>query len=147
MFKTRLMSGIVLVILALLLIITGGPILLTSLGIISIIGLYELYRVVQIHKSVLGFVGYAAIIFHYINLQFQVLQELVTYLVLVMMVMLMLYVLSFPKFHANQVFAAFFGVIYVGMMISYVYQTRMLEYGQFIVWLIFLSSWGCDTCA
>ena len=43
MFKTRLLSGIVLVLLALLFIIHGGYLLLTVLGIISLIGLFELY--------------------------------------------------------------------------------------------------------
>jgi len=43
--------------------------------------------------------------------------------------------------------AAFFGIVYVGVMLSYIYQTRMLPGGQFHVWLIFLCSWGCDTCA
>ena len=32
-------------------------------------------------------------------------------------------------------------------MLSYVYQTRMLAEGAVLVWLIFISSWGCDTCA
>ena len=32
-------------------------------------------------------------------------------------------------------------------MLSYVYQTRELPDGMIVVWLIFLSSWGCDTCA
>lgn len=32
-------------------------------------------------------------------------------------------------------------------MLSYVYQTRMIEAGAYIVWLVFLCSWGCDTCA
>ena len=45
MFKTRLLSGIVLVILALVFIITGNDLLLAVTGIISLIGLYELYRV------------------------------------------------------------------------------------------------------
>ena len=45
MFRTRLLSGIVLVALALLLIITGGDVLLVSMGIISLVGLFELYRV------------------------------------------------------------------------------------------------------
>ena len=45
MFKTRLLSGIVLVILALVLIITGGEVLLFSTLAISCIGMFELYRV------------------------------------------------------------------------------------------------------
>ncbi len=51
MFKTRLLSGIVLVILALVFIITGNDLLLAVTGIISLIGLYELYRVFKIEKK------------------------------------------------------------------------------------------------
>lgn len=50
MFKTRLLSGIVLVIAALVLIITGGDVLLISTLIISYIGMFELYRIFHIEK-------------------------------------------------------------------------------------------------
>ena len=43
--------------------------------------------------------------------------------------------------------AAFFAVFYVAVMLSFVYRTRMLPMGTYTVWLIFLCSWGCDTCA
>ena len=43
--------------------------------------------------------------------------------------------------------AAFFGVFYVAVMLSYIYQTRLLPGGVFTVWLVFVCSWGCDTCA
>ena len=32
-------------------------------------------------------------------------------------------------------------------MLSFILLTRNLPDGKFIVWLIFLCSWGCDTCA
>ena len=51
MFKTRLLSGIVLVIAALVLIITGGDVLLISTLIISYIGMFELYRIFHIEKE------------------------------------------------------------------------------------------------
>ena len=70
MFKTRMLSGIVLVLLALLFIIHGGYLLLTVLGIISLIGLFELYRVFGIEKSAPGIVGYVAAIVYYLNLVF-----------------------------------------------------------------------------
>ena len=65
------------------------------------------------------------------------------FLILVMAV----YVFTYPIFTAEQVMAVFFGFFYVSVMLSYVYQTRMLAEGAVLVWLIFLSSWGCDTCA
>lgn len=41
----------------------------------------------------------------------------------------------------------FFGLFYVAIMLSYVYQARELPQGAFLVWLVFICSWGCDTCA
>ncbi len=43
--------------------------------------------------------------------------------------------------------AAFFGVFYLSVMLSFIYQTRILPGGVFTVWLIFICAWGCDTCA
>ena len=48
MFKTRLLSGILLVIIALITVITGGSLLFGVLLLISIIGLTELYKVIGI---------------------------------------------------------------------------------------------------
>ena len=64
MFKTRLLSGIVLVAVALALIITGGNVLLAGLTIISLIGVFELYRVFHIEKTLVGVVGYAAVLIY-----------------------------------------------------------------------------------
>ena len=63
------------------------------------------------------------------------------------MVMMALYVFTFPKYKTEEVTAAFFGVCYVPVMLSFLYQTRVMNDGAYLVWLIFLSSWGCDTCA
>ena len=64
-----------------------------------------------------------------------------------MILILFVYVFGYPKYHAEQVMAAFFGVVYVAVMLSFIYLTRNLPDGKFLVWLIFLCSWGCDTCA
>ena len=42
----------------------------------------------------------------------------------------------------------FFGLFYVAFCLSFIYQTRSIAgKGSYLVWLIFLCSWGCDTCA
>ena len=57
MFATRLISGIILVVLALFLVGQGGVVLfLASLGI-SVIGQYELYRVTKMEDKLLGCPG------------------------------------------------------------------------------------------
>ena len=45
MFKTRLLSGILLVIIALVTVITGGELLFFVLLAVSLIGMAELYKV------------------------------------------------------------------------------------------------------
>lgn len=147
MFKTRLLSGIVLVIAALVLIITGGDVLLVSSLVISYIGMYELYRIFHVEREAPGIVGYLAAAVYYANLRFGFLSDLMM-LVLGFLVLLMaVYVFTYPKYRTEQMLAVFFGVFYVAVMLSYVYQTRVLARGAYVVWLVFLCSWGCDTCA
>ena len=147
MFKTRLLSGIVLVIAALVLIITGGNLLLVSTLLISYIGMFELYRIFHIEKELPGMVGYLAATVYYCNLKFGFLPDLMMFVLGLLILLMFVYVFTYPKYKTEQLLAAFFGVFYVAVMLSYVYQTRMLSMGAYIVWLIFLCSWGCDTCA
>ncbi len=147
MFKTRLISGIVLVALALFFICSGGTILLGAMTILSLIGIYELNRVFKIENTFLGALGYFACLLYYINLKAHFVEDVMVIMLGFLIFLLAVYVFTYPKYHAQQIMAAFFGVFYVGVMLSFLYQTRMLQHGQFVVWLIFLCSWGCDTCA
>ncbi|MBO5373303.1 MAG: phosphatidate cytidylyltransferase [Lachnospiraceae bacterium] len=147
MFKTRLISGIVLVILAILLITTGGSILWCALIGISWIGMHELYRIFNIEKSAIGVVGYLSALIYYLFLQFFALPDMMLFVLGTLVVMMFVYVFTYPRYRTEQILASFFGVFYVAVMLSYIYQTRMLTNGEYIVWLIFLCSWGSDTCA
>ncbi len=129
MFKTRLLSGIVLVILALFLIISGHEILLFATLAISCIGMFELYRVFKMEKTVLAGVGYLAAIVYYCNLQWKFLPDLMILFMAFLILLMFVFVFAYPKFHADQVMAAFFGFFYVAVMLSYVYQIRTLERG------------------
>jgi len=40
-----------------------------------------------------------------------------------------------------------FSFLYAPVLLSFVYLTRECENGIYLVWLILISSWGCDTCA
>ena len=147
MFKTRLISGIVLVILALVLIITGGDVLLGSMLVLSYIGMYELYRVFKIEKELAAFIGYLMATIYYINIRVPFIPDMMMFVLGCLVALMFVYVFTYPKFKTEQLMAAFFSVFYVAVMLSYVYQTRQMVSGAYIVWLIFLCSWGCDTCA
>ena len=71
MFKTRLLSGILLVIIALVTVITGGNLLFAVLLLISLIGMTELYKVFHIEKKAPGIVGYIFAILYYGLLYFK----------------------------------------------------------------------------
>lgn len=147
MFKTRLISGIILVILAFATICSGGAVLLGTLMLISLIGLNELYKVMDVAGTPLGYAGYAATIVYYILLFFEITYDPMLFVIVLLIALMFIYVFAFPKYIAEQTLAAFFGVFYVSVMLSFLYRTRMLEGGVFTVALAFLCSWGCDTCA
>lgn len=147
MFKTRLLSGIVLVIVLIVTVGIGGSLLYSILLTASLIGLTELYKVVKIQDKTLGVTGYLAAIGYYALLYLNRMEYAVPLFILLLMLVMAVYVFAYPKFRAEQVTMAFFGVFYVAVMLSFVYQTRELHDGGVMVWLIFLSSWGCDTCA
>lgn len=147
MFVTRLLSGIVLMAVILLTVILGGNVLLGFVAVISLIGLYELYRAVKLETSILAYISYAASVGYEILL-FAGLQEyLAIYSVMLLVVLLTVYVISYPKIVTEQIAIIFFGFFYVTVLLSYIYQVRVLPSGMYTVWLVFISAWGSDTCA
>ena len=150
MFKTRLISGIILVIIALATIISGSWILFFTLLAVSLIGMRELYKVMKVsdeHVTVLELVGYLGAVLYYIAMKADFGNYGTMAIIISMILILFVYVFGYPKYRAEQVMAAFFGMVYVAVMLSFIYLTRNLPDGKFLVWLIFLCSWGCDTCA
>jgi len=165
MFVTRLISGIVLVAIALLAFIFGGEILLGISVFISIAGYLELCRAVGVKEkdkkiNALEIVGIIGILAYYAVLYFFPAVEEgnaamsmgnVLYAVIpvigVFMLSMLLYVVRFPKYRSEQIMANVFNFLYAPVMLSFIYLTREQEVGKYIVWLILISSWGCDTCA
>ncbi len=151
MFRTRLISGILLVAAALLTIMCGGYVLLFTLACISVIGVNELYRAMKMMEKpfdLLELTGYLSVVMYYaaalVNFQEYGLFALICGLIL----MLFVYVFTYPRYRAGQVMTAFFAVVYVAVMLSFIYLIREQEAGgRYLVWLVFLCSWGCDTCA
>ena len=113
MFKTRLISGIVLVIIALATIISGSWILFFTLLAVSLIGMRELYKVMKVsdeHVTVLELVGYLGAVLYYIAMKADFGNYGTMAIIISMILILFVYVFGYPKYHAEQVMAAFFGV-------------------------------------
>ena len=153
MFWTRLASGIVLVIIALAALSYGGAALALILWAISLSALLELTRALRCADSskglnsleILGMAGVTC--YYFVMFFFGNATLLLMCIVGFFMAEMLAYVVAFPKFNAQQVIAAIFSFLYAPVMLSFVYQTRACTHGIYMVWMILISSWGCDTCA
>lgn len=153
MFWTRLASGIVLVIIALGAMSFGSLPLALLLWAISLAAFRELTKALKCSRvpgkvnglEILGFAGVTAyyLVLYLTRNSTLLLMCIVGFFLLT----LLMYVGAFPKFDAAQVAAAVFAFLYAPVMLSFVYLTRESNQGIYLVWMILISSWGCDTCA
>lgn len=152
MFITRLLSGMVLTVIAFLAFHFGGPLLTAVLLALSIGGYLELTKALKVREekkvNALTVWGFIAITGYYVLLTLNLdTKWAVMEAVLSIIVYLSIYVFTFPKFNIEQVMGSIFSFVYAPIMLSFVYLTRCLENGKIIVWMILISAWGYDTCA
>lgn len=147
MFVTRLISGIVLLAMITTGIIIGGPVWLVFTCLLSVIATYELFRALKLDKTVMLYMALVADIVLYLLLYFKY-QELIIAVAAVYFVLIMgVYVVRWPKYDVTDISYSVFSFVYAGVCLSYLYQVRSSSDGIIFMWLIFISSWGSDTCA
>ncbi|RHS55649.1 phosphatidate cytidylyltransferase [Clostridium sp. OM05-9] len=147
MFKQRAISAVILVIIAAITLYFGGALTCLVMCAVSLIGVMELLRIYGLNKKELGYAAYGATVFYYALLYFDLHQFILPLIAVYMLVILAIYVLTYPNYKDKEIMAAFFAFVYVGVMLSYVYLIRDMKHGLILVLLIFVSSWGNDTCA
>mgnify|MGYP003291059445 CR=1 FL=1 len=168
--KTRILSGIVLIVVMLSLVYLGGIPMAVIFGICSIIGFLELTNAMRVDSDdsnnplsqkretcILDLLGIAGTIYIYIVQYFfgdgnKVLFGIVALLVL----FLMIYVFTYPRYSTDKILKTFFSFVYASVIFSYFFATRNFS-GQFdtehfntgfyAVIMILISSWGSDTFA
>ena len=149
----RIISGTFLLIAAIFFLLFGGLPLLLILLFCSEVGLFEFYRATKVLPegkifSPLSVTGYLLTgVFYFFLFWKNDTEHMLFIAVSLIVITMMIYVFTFPKYHADQIAYCIFGFLYVPLMLSFVYRVRALEHGIFTVWLIFLASWVCDTCA
>lgn len=147
MFIVRTFSGIILLLISIVTGIYGGNLLLTLVGIISILGQYELYRIINLEKSSIALVGYLYTIGLDIILATKNQVSAMPIIILMLIILMVVYVFTYPKYKYKQISMVFVGFLYVSVMLSFIYQVRIAENGIFAIWLIYIAAWGSDTCA
>ena len=156
--KERTISAVLLVIAALVSILPGGIILAVVLYGISIIGFLELTKACGIRQKdnlgnykkinsleVMGLIIITC--YYFVTFLTQNTSYTLMIMIMALIALMFVYVFTFPKYHANQVMSTYFSLIYAPVMLSFVFLTRQLENGIYLVWMIFINSWISDTCA
>lgn len=147
MFLQRLISGIVLILIAIGAILAGGIVVLVLLDILAIIGVRELYKAEHMEKSPAAYAGYLAVLGYYAMLYFNLTEYMLLFMVAFLILLFLIMIVTYPKIHPREIMMSFFGVAYVAFLLSYVYQARILENGMYIVWFMLISTFGYDTFA
>lgn len=174
MFLTRFCSGVLLVALALVFILMGGPVLAVALCLISLAAYRELGKALGIisdnkGKRALEYTGMALTVLYYVGIHLAFIwhsspysyvaaakRHVETYMyrglafgiVIALIAFLFIYVFRFPTYHAKEVMTAYFSFLYGPVMLSFLYLIREgFELGKYLIWFVFLCSWGSDTCA
>lgn len=160
MFRTRLLSGILLVAIALAVFIAGGSLLALVIFFISVIAYQELTAACKVRGEEMTpsppvIVGLAMTLVYYAVIGLALARDItLVYTAIVIVIIaaflafLFVYVFTFPKHHANQIMSAMFSFLYGPVMLSFLYLLREgFEDGIYLIWFVFLASWGSDTCA
>ncbi len=154
MFRTRLISGVIIAVTIAAFTYIGGLPLLALLLLASVRGMFELYRATGVltdNKRIDLITGIAyvfcAIYYAMLYMSNGNMFWCVFVTVVFLLILLGSYVFTFPRYNAKDIVFTFFGFFYVGVMISFYYLTRAEEDGIFIAWLILAASWLCDVCA
>ena len=147
MFAKRLISAVVLLAAMVVIFAAGGYLLLGLCVIATLVGTYELLRAGHMEKSVPGYISYVSVIGFYLLLFFGRGDMVEGWIAAVVVLMLAAYVFTYPSYVIEQVSMCLLAVVYVGVLGSYLYQVRCLEYGNWFVWLILIGASGSDTFA
>lgn len=150
MFWTRLISGIILIALAVGAIWKGGYILAGVLLVLTIAGMREYYKAAGLtgHPMTwLELAAYIAAVIYYAVLVFAEPEYLMPALAGGCLLILVMYVATYPAFKTLEAAGYIYPLLYIAVMLGFMYMIRCRFKGNIEVWLIFLSSWGADTCA
>lgn len=145
--KDRVIGGIFVILTTLIMLLPGGIVSAIVLAVISMVGIYELLRVYSLEKTVFAVIAYAGTVIFYGLLYFEQEYFLLPFILLILMMLLAVYVIMFPKYKDKDVQKAFFAFIYLTVMLSYVYRLRSLEAGLLLSFFILISTWGNDVFA
>lgn len=117
---------------------------------LSILGMYEFFYIVKNKKiKPLSIFAYILCIIYYV---FIIGKDSMDYkalfltTVVIILVMLCIPILN-EKYNFIDISITIFGFFYVSVFFSFIVLVSQKQHGQYLIWLIFISAWMCDTTA
>jgi len=144
----RLVTTIIALPLVIFIVNHGGLPLLLMCMILSLVGLRELYRAFSKEDKPVHIVGYVfTLVYFGAVFAFGAGYWLLVGLALFIICVQALLVALFNRLSIEDTVVTVYGFLYVPFLLSFIVLVRELPLGQFYVWLIFTSAFGCDTFA
>lgn len=126
----------------------GGQYLKYIVLILAILGMYEFYKTSkECGFNPISFVGYGLCISYYLSLGPNLNMTNNSFILIGAIFILMLVPVINTKYNFIDISLTILGYLYVGIFFGFMVLVHMKDNGNFLVWLIFISSWGCDTFA
>ncbi len=145
--KTRILTGLVLIPILVLVLLSNIHVITCAIALISVVGLYEFYKATGVNKSMpLSALGYAAglvVAFGgYIPSRFL--------LPMVYIFMLLLFIIMLKEHKTVSVAEAglvIFSIIYIPLFLSTLADIYRLGNGIYYLWIVFIGAFMTDTFA
>jgi phosphatidate cytidylyltransferase len=126
----------------------GGEYLFVLTALVSLVGMYEFYKVIKIkNMHPISILGYgSAIIYYLIIHRSQSLDNTSVLNVLLLFMLLCIPVIK-PKYNIVDVSVTYVGYMYTCVFLSFLPLINAKLFGAYLVWIPFIASWSCDILA
>lgn len=151
MLKQRLLVGIIGGVVAIVVLCLGAELLSIALGIVSLVGLSEIYNATGLLKkqNKLCLASYVFSLLTFIIIAFVETPGIVlALLVFIYGAGLLIYgVFKHEESDFSSLGQLFFQTLYVSVLFAHIVLVRKLPQGEFSIWIIFVTAWLSDTVA
>lgn len=125
----------------------GGVFLKYGIMVLSLLGLYEFYKVSKKKNNAFPAIGYIFTILYFVLLNRHMDLKLIIFLVILFTLICLVIPVVNTKYTYIDSAITVLGFLYVPVFFSFIVLINQMKYGYLLIWLVFISSWLCDTSA
>lgn len=126
----------------------GGEYLKYLVMVLSLFGMYEFYKVSRKkHYKPIKVIGYILCAAYYLNMSNDFSTSFNVYILMATIFLLLCIPVLNTTYNFVDVALTIFGFLYVAVFFSFIVFINNKAYGEYLVWIIFICSWVCDTAA